>query len=96
MTSQRVGDGCTGIQWLDFFYGGSFPWQHCCEEHDIAYGESDSRREADWVFRQCVRASGHPVAAWVMWLALRAFGWYAWNKETKEYRNGEAENKKDA
>ncbi len=33
-------NGCTGIPWKTSF-------EHCCDQHDLAYEQSGSKREAD-------------------------------------------------
>ncbi len=58
------------------------PFEECCITHDLAYwagGSEFDRRAADRALRDCVRAMGHPIWAWVMYAAVRAFGWWrAW------------------
>ena len=71
MSSLARPDGCTGIPWRTSF-------EECCDQHDIAYIEGGSKIEADWVLRQCIRASGRPVAAWVVWGFVSTLGWLFW------------------
>lgn len=51
--------------------------RNCCREHDVAYGinGTGTRAEADAALRECVKANGRPYRAWIMWTAVRAFGW---------------------
>lgn len=63
--------GCTW--WPDQDFGA------CCIQHDEIYRtRSLSRRAADRQLRQCITRHGHPVQAWVIWLAVRLFGWIFW------------------
>lgn len=50
--------------------------------HDWFYStHAVTREQADDVFYEAVRALGHSVfTAYTMWLAVRAFGGFAWNK----------------
>jgi hypothetical protein len=74
-----MSDGCTGIPWTT-------PYEQCCDQHDLAYeqeledGQSDwhAKVSADWVLRQCIRAAGYPVRAWLVWLGLMTVGWPYW------------------
>ena len=57
--------------------GGPPPWENCCNKHDQDYilgGTAAERAESDRQLRNCVRATGHPVWAWVMWAAVRVGG----------------------
>ncbi len=77
-------DGCSGgVTWFyKTFLGRDIGCRYCCDEHDLAYEEGGSRRDralADKRFRQCIRASGRPVRAWIFWLAVRLFGRTFWN-----------------
>ena len=49
----------------------------CCEMHDYLRRyrpEGITPRVADKLFRQCVQRKGHPILAWVYWLAIRVGG----------------------
>ena len=63
-------NGCTGIPWKT-------PYEGCCDQHDLAY-EQGGKVEADWVLRQCIRAAGYPVQAWLIWGVLSTVGWLYW------------------
>lgn len=61
------------------------PWQHpeAGVVHDYLYRKpgSHSRREADAVHRRILELTGAPrIKRWSAWLALRSFGWNAWNR----------------
>ncbi|WP_319543146.1 hypothetical protein [uncultured Pseudodesulfovibrio sp.] len=67
-------DGCTGIPWIT-------PYEDCCDQHDLAYEQEQSKVAADWVLRRCIRAAGYPVRAWLVWIGLNTVGWpYYWWK----------------
>lgn len=69
-------DGCTLISWF-FRYLTSetdLPFKDCCVEHDRVYyygGDVKLRKEADKNMRECVKAHGYPVLAWIMWAFVR-------------------------
>lgn len=63
-----IQDNCT------FFPEGE--WTSCCANHDAAYGVGYDRAKADADLRKCVVRCHRPITAWVMWLGVRAFGWY--------------------
>jgi len=50
--------------------------------HDWLYATGAvSRGEADRLFRVALRTFGNSkVGAWIMWLGVRAGGWFAWRK----------------
>ena len=80
-----ITDGCSGgISWLHKrLFGRDVACVYCCDEHDVAYfegGTSAARSLADARLRQCVAASGRPLAAWIMWVAVRAMGWRHWGQ----------------
>jgi hypothetical protein len=52
----------------------------CCNAHDIAYSFGNSRLEADRALRECVKACGKPYMAWVLFIGVRLFGYFAWRK----------------
>lgn len=80
MGTNEVPDGCTGFGWLKKLFGiKQMPWAECCLQHDIAYIEqNESREDADWVFRECVKHMGYPIRAYLMWIIVRLLGgfWY--------------------
>ncbi len=52
-------------------------WCHCCVQHDIYYwmgGTEQQRSEADDTFKQCIKDSGAPANAQLMWLGVRLGG----------------------
>ena len=57
-----------------FFPDGS--WVSCCDSHDAAYskGTTYSRKLADQRLALCVKQSGHPIIAKVMYFGVRIFG----------------------
>jgi hypothetical protein len=70
-----VTDGCTK------YHNGTSEnpnlWLHCCIEHDMAYwlgGTSDERKTADQKLYQCVKDTGQPSEARIMYLGTRAGG----------------------
>ena len=56
------------------------PWKGCCHDHNVAYAARTDRADADRALRKCVKANGHPVIAWIMWLGVRLFGWIFWGR----------------
>jgi hypothetical protein len=66
-------NGCTGIPWRTRF-------EDCCDQHDVAYEQGSSRRDADWILRRCITVKGMPVRAWIVWFAVRLVGWYFWRR----------------
>ena len=67
------GDGCNDAPDLNF--------RLCCERHDRAYavgGRPSRRKHADAVLRYCISSHGHPILAWVYWIAVRLFGGKHW------------------
>lgn len=77
-------NGCNVLTPLHLkLFGIDMPFRGCCDEHDLFYeqgGTWKDRAFADMVLRQCVRDSGRPVVAWVMWAAVRVFGRRHWEK----------------
>lgn len=55
--------------------------------HDWLYYNGDiSRQESDDIWRKVAVAGHHganPMQAWLSWVGLRLFGWYAWNQHRK-------------
>lgn len=49
---------------------------NCCHEHDKQYGINGymTRAEADRQLRECIKSRGRPYRAWIIWAAVRAFG----------------------
>jgi hypothetical protein len=49
-------------------------WKHCCIEHDLYFwvgGCRNARREADRRIRECIRDSGAPGVAWIMYAGIK-------------------------
>ncbi len=78
--SQSTTDGCSSpwfiSVWTIFL---DKNWDDCCYQHDFDYGRGwqygITREQADVELHDCVNASGHPVVANLMWLAVRTFGY---------------------
>ena len=54
----------------------------CCAVHDMAYqtgGSALDRWIADREFRDCIRAEGRPLIAWIYYRGVRWFGWIFFN-----------------
>jgi hypothetical protein len=75
-------DGCSGLQsfvW-HLIYGTCPPWQdipYGCTDHDESYwrgGPRFERKLADQRLRDAVKASGHPIWAKLMYVAVRVGG----------------------
>lgn len=71
-------DGCTLVEpYFKYFTKETdFPIRDCCVVHDKAYwygGDVKLRAEADTEMRECIKAKGYPVLAWVMYIAVRVF-----------------------
>lgn len=71
-------DGCTFIGAVFKFFTKEkhLPFKSCCVEHDRAYwygGDVKLREQADRDMRDCVKAHGYPVIAWIMWLFVHMF-----------------------
>lgn len=52
-------------------------WRHCCIRHDFLYwkgGTKEERLRADQELRSCVRATGNPLVARIMYRGVRIFG----------------------
>lgn len=77
-------DYCTGVPDLGF--------GDCCKIHDEAYakgGNRHNRKEADRLFKQCMRESGRDTwAVKIYYRGVRWFGWLPtfWNGEGRLYR----------
>ncbi len=70
------------------------PWEHCCDEHDIAYAKGGTEIErfcSDMKLYFCVYENGYPVVAKIMFKAVRIGGvpWlptpYRWGFDTNKY-----------
>lgn len=56
----------------------------CCKLHDFNYGKQHiSRWTADKRFFKCLKKKTYLLVAVLMWLGVRAFGWYWWNKSKR-------------
>ena len=68
----HLSDGCTHARDRNF--------KECCQMHDLLrYVAPVKRHEADRLLRLCIANHGHPVLAWVYWLAVvvaRKLGFY--------------------
>lgn len=68
-------DGCT--RYYDGPSEDNTKWQHCCIDHDLTYwlgGTEAERKQADIELRECVKATGHPTKARLMYAGTRAGG----------------------
>lgn len=55
------------------------PFEGCCIDHDREYVEQNiGRADADLIFRECVAATAGVGWAWLLYLPVRAFGWFWW------------------
>lgn len=69
---EAASDGCTAISifFRLFTREKHLPFKRCCIDHDRVYwygGDPKLRNEADKQMRNCVRNSGYPIMAWIMW-----------------------------
>lgn len=75
-------DGASIPWWLWWLIGHPLtpPFWGAALVHDFRYGHHTvSRKQADDDFREHLRIDGAGrVRAWVMWAAVRAFGWMHW------------------
>ena len=59
--------------------------------HDWLYSSQSiySRKESDRIFRMVIQGLDSSrrsfFTRWAMWSGLRLFGWFAWNRDQKEY-----------
>jgi len=70
-------------------------WHECCVAHDYAYadgGPPGARKEADKALRKCVETKHTKAMGLVMYLGVRAMGWFFWRYRTKT-RRGDLEMK---
>jgi hypothetical protein len=70
-----------------------FGFRHCCDLHDLLYfvgGDRSDRRAADRHLRECIRGQGHPLLAWVYWLAVRTLGGPSWPRLPRAIPSHEA------
>jgi len=54
--------------------------------HDFCYHEQKyTRKYSDYIFLEAMTVlEVNPAKRWIMWLAVRSFGWIPWNKRAKE------------
>lgn len=81
MTNGCGGDGEISklYRWL---IGKPPSWEYCCDKHDLAYeqgGPEEWRAWADGMLRDCMKSNGHPIRAYLYWLAVRLMGSSHWN-----------------
>ena len=76
-------DGCSGM--MSRFWRKTLkripPWEWCCVEHDFHYwrgGFFMDRPHADRALFVCVKESGHPIWAFLMYAAVRIGGSPLW------------------
>ena len=65
-------DYCTGF--MNGTSANPSLWKHCCVEHDLYFwagGCNSARKDADHRIYECVKATGAPHYAWVMYLGIR-------------------------
>jgi hypothetical protein len=72
-------DGCSGnlSEFYKFFTGKYPQYEHCCDIHDQAYfkgGTSEERRKADNELWDCVKRSGNPNLATLLYYVCRVGG----------------------
>lgn len=78
-----------GLTWIwKVVTGHEPPYEWCCDEHDVAYGEAGeidgfwagvkARALADLRFYRCIKKTGHPGQAAGITLLVRLGGWVAW------------------
>jgi hypothetical protein len=66
-------------------------WKHCCVEHDLHFwagGCRDARREADRRIYQCIRDSGAPGIARLMYWGIRLGAASPFKIEKRKWGNG--------
>ena len=84
-------DGCSGQQsklWK-MITGSGPAWEYCCDEHDLAYnqgGPLEWRAWADANLRKCMTRDGHPIDAWIYWIAVRLLGGAYWGKGDNRFK----------
>lgn len=74
-------DNCT------LFFEGN--WSECCARHDKRYENKRlTRKQADRLLYRCVHKKSKKVVALIMYVGVRAFGWYFYRKvnQIKEKR----------
>jgi hypothetical protein len=69
-------DGCTaiGAAFRLFTKEKVLPFKQCCVTHDKAYwygGDVKLRKKADDQLFKCVKAHGHPLLGFIMWIFVR-------------------------
>lgn len=67
--------------WFDGLFGKS--WADACQLHDDRYmtvmGKGMTRKECDLELKRNVAKTCKPMS-YVMYVGVRLFGWYYWNK----------------
>jgi hypothetical protein len=66
-------------------------WKHCCVEHDLHFwagGCRNARREADRRIYQCIRDSGAPGIARLMFLGIRLGAMSPFKIQKRKWGNG--------
>lgn len=59
-------------------------WGQCAILHDFNYDKQKiSRSEADKRFYKCLKKNSYKVIVMIMYIGVRLFGWYFWNKAKK-------------
>ena len=88
--SEGMSDECsspTPIRWLaDNFLNKS--WEDCCYQHDFDYNfgwaYDITKDQADYELWSCVKDSGHPFIANLIYDGVRLGGWKFYQKGPKE------------
>lgn len=58
-------------------------WTECCSLHDRRYENRRlTRKQADELLFRCVKRKSNRVMASIMYIGVRAFGWYWYDKST--------------
>lgn len=71
--TKKDSDGCT------FWPDGNYV--SCCHQHDEEYAHGGSwldRIKSNWKLAKCVKKSGHPVVAPIMFAGVTVFGSFLW------------------
>jgi len=56
-------------------------WSSCCCMHDRRYeNKRINRAQADELLYRCVLRKSNKINATIMWIGVRAFGWYFYSK----------------
>jgi len=61
----KTDGGCT--------FSPDFNFKECCLLHDVMrnYSQGILDKQADKIFRECIKSRGHPVIAWIYWGFVR-------------------------